>query len=67
MRGSRYGDRDLLREFRRHGDLERETLRESDAKILDGRSMLVPLYEAGSVVALSESDSTISPSDGEEE
>lgn len=27
----------------------------------------MPLFEAGAVVALSESDSTISPSDGDEE
>lgn len=56
-----------MRDFCHLGDLEREGLRETDASVLDGRSTLMPLFEASAVVALSESDSTISPSDGDDE
>ena len=40
--------------------------READTESLNGRSTLVPLFEAIAVVAFSESDSMISPSDGED-
>lgn len=42
------------------GDGDRET----ETRVLNGRSTLMPLFEAVAVVAFSEPDSTISPSDG---
>ena len=42
------------------GDGDRET----DERALNERSMLLPFFETIAVVAFSESDSTISPSDG---
>ena len=38
--------------------------RETDARVLNERSTLLPFFETIAVVAFSESDSTISPSDG---
>lgn len=38
--------------------------RETETHFLDGRSMLVPFTEGSDVVAFSESDSRISPSEG---
>ena len=46
------------------GDRIGEGVRETDTRFLNGRSTLVPLFEAIAVVAFSESDSTISPSEG---
>ena len=39
-------------------------VRETDTRVLNERSMLLPLFETIAIVAFSESDSTISPSDG---
>ena len=38
--------------------------RETDERVLNERSTLLPFFETIAVVAFSESDSTISPSDG---
>jgi len=38
--------------------------RETETRVLNGRSTLMPLLEAVAVIAFSEPDSTISPSDG---
>lgn len=40
--------------------------REIETRVLKGRSTLMPLFEAVAVVAFSEPDSTISPSDTDE-
>ncbi len=45
------------------GDGDRDT----DARVLNERSTLLPFFETVAVVAFSESDSTISPSDGGDE
>ena len=63
-RGSRYGERDGVREWWRLGERYGDGDRETEARILDLRSTLVPFNEHSDVVAFSESDSTISPSDG---
>lgn len=46
------------------GDLIGVGDRETDTRVLNERSTLLPLFETIAVVAFSESDSTISPSDG---
>ena len=51
-----------MRDLWRFGDLKGEGDRETDERVLNERS--TPFFEAIAVVAFSESDSTISPSDG---
>ena len=46
------------------GDLIGVGDRETDTRVLNERSTLLPFFETIAVVAFSESDSTISPSDG---
>ena len=55
-----------MRDLLRTGDLIGDGDRETDIRFLNGRSTLVPLFEASALVAFSESDSTISPSDGDD-
>ena len=62
-RDSRYGERDRLRYDPRLGDRSRPGDLEAGERCLDGRSTLVFLGLTSDLVALSESDSTISPSD----
>ena len=53
-----------MRDLSRLGDLMGEGDRETDTRVLNGRSTLLPCFETIAVVAFSMSDSTISPSDG---
>ena len=53
-----------MRDLWRLGDLMGEGDRETDKRVLNERSTLLPFFETNAVVAFSESDSTISPSDG---
>ena len=55
-----------MRDLFRIGDLIGDGDRETDIRFLNGRSTLVPLFEASALVAFSESDSIISPSDGDD-
>ena len=41
--------------------------RETDTRVLNERSTLLPFFETFAVVAFSESDSIISPSDGNDD